>query len=445
MKYLIYLCLFLSTISANAEWKYRLAPELSYQNIYYPQEVKDTNNFSNLFRLNTSFKFKYNKWLQLNVLHAGSIDTSGRSNEEKYFSDLKEGYADIRFSSDLSLQLGNQIFNWGITDGITPTNVINAQRFIDPINTDKLGATSAVLQWSPEPFIIELIYIPWQKKSILPGTESRWLPRSKLETRSLNASVSGFDDVVLVFPDYLTYTYLSDEELDDALSNNIASRIRGKFHGIDLALNFFQGVANAPAIVTATTSSSSSITNNVLTLQIDDLISLTPIYYKTRMIGGSIVYTWSPYILRYEVAFHSVLSTATNKGLPDDYHHHALGIERTFYWGEQQSLTAILQFSYAKHKDEDTAENTPVGISRVFDKAAMTALRYIPAENWTIMTSYLYDTEYKNQMLIADIDHRVIDNLNAGLSASLFMGEDLTPLGTYDKNDFVSFRISYAF
>ncbi len=131
------------------EIKFSKALNLDLQGLYYPDKLSPYVNYGHGIlkgELNTSlrvgrkFLFKFRP--------TGTIDPGNKSVSEQYWADVPEGYGQYRHSFGDSAtsytQLGWNIFTWGVTDGYTPVDVVNARRFHDPLRSEKLGAFSLV-------------------------------------------------------------------------------------------------------------------------------------------------------------------------------------------------------------------------------------------------------------------------------------------------------------
>lgn len=435
---------------AEAKWKYRVTPHLKNSSLLYFNDIPNTDSFRSQFHGEINAVYRWKNWFKLVLQPVGDYDPTARKaprpqlfnpsdavdNNEQLYGDLREGYLQLRFRP-FTLTLGNQIISWGVSDGFSPIDVVNPRRYVSPLNSDKIGTPAATLGVIQGDFDLDLIFIPVQRRSVMPGEDSRWLPRSFYVSRSLE----GFQ---LRLPKNLQYYYLKHEELDDALDSNFGARLRGQLGGFDLAAMYFEGAANSPSmflrlggsIERAATTSQEGI------LAVDPEVRLMPVFYKRRVYGGTAVYTLGEFILKAEGAVTQQISTATNRALPGDYHETTFSIEHDFPAGDGK-LTAVAQGTYAKYKTD--LENGTTSLSRIFESAAALGLRYAPDELWSFVMTALMDMKHKGGVFVLNADYKVRDNLGVNLTASFIDGPDLAPLGTYRKNDLGALSVRYDF
>ena len=143
-------------------------------------------------------------------------------------------------SSDL-VQIGFNTFTWGVTDGYNPVDVVSARRYEDPFNSTKLGAFSLLGRLDFGGVLFEGIYIPWQRASLLPGDNSRWLPRE------LGGPIQ-YQGLTTDLPASPLFRFGDKIEYDSALKNNLGLRVSSHFLGIDAAGYVFDGAATVPSV-----------------------------------------------------------------------------------------------------------------------------------------------------------------------------------------------------
>lgn len=438
---------------AEARWKYRVTPVLKNDSIYYFNSIPNTEQFRSNFHAELNAVYSWNKWFKAVLQPVGDFDptaklsdppkapainalTATEKNSERVYYDLREAYMQFR-ARPFTFTVGNQIFSWGVTDGFSPTDVVNPRRFVSPLSVDKIGTPAATLGVVQGDFVFELIYIPSQRPSVLPGEDSRWLPRSIYVSRAYQ----GYDILV---PNNVQYYYIHPEILDNAQRHNFGGRIRGQIGSLDLSAIYFEGASNSPAVNIALTASAISQPTSTQngSIRLNPPLGLMPVYYKHRIYGGTLVYTVGEFILKGESAFTKQISVGTGKALPGNYNQSVLSVEHDFPVPEGK-LTAIAQATYCHF--ETPSENGTTSISRAFDQALVFGLRYAPEEKWSIVNTALWDTKYGGTTFVLNGEYKLRDNLTADLSASLMGGPELSPLGTYRKNSLAAASLRYDF
>lgn len=431
----------LATASEARAFSYRVTPMVRSSSLYFPTTVANTESFRSMIHGELNAVGKFNKNVKLVVQPVVEYDPTAKkaaltqpkqvSNSEQFFYDFREANLQIR-ARPFTITLGNQIFNWGVMDGFSPTDMVNAKRLVSPLNSDKLGAPAATVGWNLGDFNLEALYIPIQRRTILPGEDSRWLPRSVYLNRS-------FEGYTLRLPTNLQYYYLEQETLNRADHDNFGGRFRGQVEGVDFSLVYYEGMSNAPGI--SLQASATVVSSSVL--QFDKNVGLKPIYYRRRVAGGSIVAPIGDVILRYEGAYTQQISQSSlTKPLPGDFHEHALSLEYDFPL-ESGKLTAQLQATRAQYKT--SSENGTTSLGRIFDRGMIAGLRYAPDDHWAILGTLVYDTLRSGSVSVLNIDYKAMDTMTISVYASIIDGQGLTPLGTYTKNDLGALNIRYDF
>jgi hypothetical protein len=444
------LCLFTSIDMAFAKWKYRVTPLLRNSSLYYPESIPNTDQFRSQFQAELNAVYRWEKWFKVVAQPVATYDPTARksvkpigvvekdvvANSEQTFLDLREAYMQFRFRP-FTLTMGNQIFSWGVTDGFSPTDVVNSRRLVSPLSSEKIGAPAATISWIQGDFDLELLYIPLQRRSILPGEDSRWLPRSFYVSRS-------FENTVLKLPNNVRYYYLRPETIDSALHHNFGARLRSQLGGLDLSFIYFEGATNSPAVNLSLSGTFERLptASQEGILALDPNVGLRPVFFKKRVYGGTLVYPIGDVIVKLESAFTKQISQNARKALPGDFQEHVASLEYDFPISSGK-LTSILQGTYSKF--ETASENGTTSLSRIFEGAVATGLRYSSENNWAVIATTLWDTKYKGAVYVLSGDYKPLDNLTTSLSASVLDGQGLTPLGTYRKNDLATLTLRYDF
>lgn len=411
----------------------------------FPDEVNPTNRFLETARFSFDDTLKYQKTFRVKFTPLIQADPLNYSPSERYWFDVPNGYFQI-LSSGFTIQVGYNTFNWGVTDGFNPLDVVSARRYQDPFAPDKLGAPSISVKKEMGKFSIEGLFIPFQRKSILPGVNSRWLPRQVFSTNSFTVPASfpggGSGSALIYLPNDLSYSFQSDEEVDRALENNFGFRtqINGLLPGLDVSLEGFEGAGSTPAILVGASGNVLSETSNLIVIQANPLVNLTPVYYRQYVYGGSMVYAHFGMIFRTEAAFTRLISKSV--GLPGDSEEYVLGIEKPIPIGGQD-LTLLLMGTYARHADP--ISNSTTSLNRIFDRAVILGGRYSFSERLTVLASGLYDTESHGELAHVEASYGLTDASKIGIAGDALWGSPETPLGTYRLNDRASVSLKTAF
>jgi hypothetical protein len=270
---------------------------------------------------------------------------------------------------------------------------------------------------------------------LLPGDKSRWLPRDIYKNLSFRYPVNGVSYyAVLDLPPVLNYHYQTPEERDHALDNDFGARFKFRFSGFDWTVAGYRGTAPTPAVKVTevgllTPVKIVSPTEYELAFDEPDL-TVQPVYYKENMVGTSFTLVAGDFLLKGASAYTSPVKRAPD--LPAKTLENVLGVERTFSVGKG-TLTAMAQGTYVKRGDR--LDTNSVSLARMFERAAMGALRWAPGEKITILGSYLRDLHYEGRVIHADASYKLADGWKVKGAADFLSGKPATPIGTYARND----------
>ncbi len=418
-------------VLAKNTWN--LTTDAKIESVYWPKASgEDTNNSLNRLeliptlsgRLSDSYRF----YFKPNFLW----DPQNKSKEEQVFFDASE--VNLKYKKDTtSVQVGNNILNWGVTDGYNPLDVVNMRQYYDPLHSVKLGALSMLLSHNSETSEQEFVYIPKNQSSILPGTHSRWLPRQIYIPRSID------NNVVLLLPENLNYTYESRENINNAPDNNIGLRLQWHLGSVDLSLNGFEGVASFPLIQPKVTGTVVQISPKVI-FRTDPNIVLGTKNYRYKVAGFSWVSSQMNFLLKFATSYSQ--SMGDDPLLPGWTHENVVGLEKNFKLGAEGLLVGILQYSYINSEKEN---NSNLSVAEIFRNTWMAGGRFSWGDRWALSTFALYDSLRYSNFQQYSVTRRIYDAWTLQLSAELISGNKDTPLGVYNDNDNYRISLSHSF
>lgn len=418
-------------VSAKSSWS--LTTDLTLEGILWTKTYgEDTNNTLNRVIVVPTLTGKLSDASRLYFKPTFQWDPQNRSTEERIFFDIGEAYYRYRGES-FSLQAGSNIFNWGITDGYNPMDIVNTHQYYDPLRSVKLGVPSLILSHSSEKAEQELIYIPKNRSSVLPGIHSRWLPRRVYIPRTVD------NNVVLLLPDNLNYSYTERQTLNDALDNNFGLRMQWHFGSIDLGLIGFDGVSSFPVVQPSVTGTVIEIDPKIV-LQTDPDVVLNSKNYRQRVGGLSWVSSQWNFLFKYATVYSQ--SMGDDPLLPGWTHENIAGLEKNFNIGSDGLLVAILQYSFINFEKQNDSN---VSVTEIFRRAWMAGGRFSWGDNWTITALGLYDTVRYSNFQQYSIARRFFDAWTLQASAELISGKETTPLGLYNDNDNYRLSLSRSF
>ncbi|MCO5142170.1 MAG: hypothetical protein M9962_03670 [Oligoflexia bacterium] len=435
MKKILFFMFLFPLITQAADWKTSFGGELELEGVYWVsgKVLPDKQVARPIVSLKIPSTIRYGRRWRLRLLPNMQADPTNESKRERYFFDPQEAYFQYQ-SLPWTVQLGFNVHTWGDTDVFNPLDVVNPRRYFDPFRSEKLGSPGLLVKREFEKLFIELLYIPVQRKTLLPGEKSRWMPRDVYKSRSVGTS---FGSGRIILPTNMNYQYLDSLELDDALKNNFGARFKFRFSGFDWTVAGFYGAATTPAVNLRRVTATATTLLPELTFVVDPDIFLQAAYYKSRMLGTSFVWVlFDDYLVKGAVANSKPVSS--RRDLPLETWESVLGIERSFALGKG-SITVLAQATYVDRGD--AVDTNSVSLSRMFDKAGMLGLRWSPNEKWTAVASYLRDIKFEGSVIHSDISYKLADGWKTKIAGDLLDGKTETPIGTYRKNDRLTLSI----
>lgn len=421
----------------TASFPWSLTTDAKIESVYWPAPYgEDTNNTLHRLELIPTLTGKFSNSFSGYFKPIFLWDPQNKSKEERIFFDPGQAYFKYK-GETTNIQLGSNLLTWGVTDGYNPLDVVNARQYHDPLHSVKLGAPSLLLSHSTATSEQELIYIPKNRSSILPGTQSRWLPRQIYIPRSLD------NNVILLLPENLNYTYESRETLNKALDHNLGLRLQwhldSSLGAIDLSFTGFEGAANFPIVQPKVTGTVIQISPELI-LQTDPDVVLGTKDYRHRVGSFSWVSSQLGFLLKYATNYSQ--SLGDDPLLPGWTQENVVGLEKSFNIGSEGLLVGILQHSFINTEKENASN---LSVTEIFRRAWMAGGRFTWGENWTFTALGLYDSLRYSHFQQYALARRLADVWTLQLSAELIAGHEETPLGVYNNNDNYRLSLSRSF
>lgn len=345
------------------------------------------------------------------------------SQSERFWVNPREALVQYKQSA-WSAKIGYNTFSWGVTDGVNPLDCLNAHRYQDFLDSEKIGVPSIALEVSPLGHI-EFVYTPWQTKTVLPGENSRWLPRDQLRI----SGVSGYTiDIADSNPHY---HYLNDREWNQALENNFGLRWQAQVDSVEFSLVGFEGAGSSPVIVPHANLQVVSVSPKV-ELALDPNIGLEPNYYRERLVGGSLVATFNSWIIRLASNYWDTVEHHNEvPGWPSWNQENIAGIERSFN-SSDWLLTVLVQATYNVRADGQS--DSLSSITQLLDRAVLTGLRVARGERFQSLFIWGHDTRGEGDLVTGIASQSFLETWKATAQADWLTGPSGSPLGSYAHN-----------
>lgn len=364
-------------------------------------------------------------------------DPNNPTKSEQSWVDLPEFYVQLKkpLSESLTLtsQTGFNVVTWGVTDGYNPVDIVSARRYSDPLHSEKLGALSELLRLDFGFLLFEGIYIPTQRRAVLPGEKSRWLPRE------LPGPIT-YAGNTTTLPAVPRYSFGDDIRYDNALLNNFGARVSSHLLGMDAAAYFFDGAASLPAVkytldLNATVIDGTVSPPKVLQWAASPGIVLQRVYHRVTVTGASAVFPIWELIVRAELA----VTKAYRKGselITEQNTEAVTEVEHTFnsFLGENRPLTLIGIAAWADPHDNGLASTGVPSLTRLFDRAAGAGFRYQPSDPALAEGYAFFDTKHGGSLYDLTVSYKLNDTWKVYGGGEYFQGKSSQPVGAYRYN-----------
>lgn len=408
-------------LSAVGFCDFKFNPEIRAESLDYADPLSPVvNQYLGSLRLTIPATLKIDDHFKFKIAPFAQSDPTNYSPRETFFWDPSEAYVEWK-SGYNSVQAGYNVFNWNGTDGYNPVDVVNPRIFFDPLRSDKRGSPSIAYRGGSDLIDWQLIYIPTQVKTELPGENSRWLPRA------IYVPDTATNEFIL--PSEIFYSYAPDADLDNSLTNNYGGRIQLHLNSIDSSIQYFEGEALTPAVVPTVTGQIAEV-SPILIVNANPNISLQPNYYRHRLVGATSTVTVGETIFRVAAAYDQPLVSGLD--VPGWSFNVVVELEHSFSVG-RGTLTIVPEYGYGVH--QDSAGDDVTSLNRIFDNSTMMGVRYAPNDTWTILISALYNFNTSDQYGSVQVTHEFSDVVKASLSGDYFGGTSTSILGNYLRNN----------
>lgn len=405
---------------------------INQQTLFYPQKLSDEREGSRpLIYSNLNFKSDLSETWKLKSNFYLWLDPTTKASKQKVLLEFPELLVEKNIS-DSTLQIGMNVFQWGVTEGYDPLSLVNSFIFWNPLSPQKLSSPSITFSTSYRALSLDLVYIPINRTGKFPNQGSRWIPSEYIISRTDSTGV-------IVLPSEFNYNYASPNELTSALSHNYGFRLRETVGDLDWGLVYFEGAGNFPMLDVFVNVVRVDVIDGTIYSYVSPDLTIVPVVPKMRTVGVSLVYNMGDIILRYAGNYQSSLSeyrTLVNWSQGNVF---------SFEWAMFEGFTLISEYSYISHAKK--YDNNVTSAQSLFQNTIALGARYGIGENWSFTGLYLKNLKTSDEMYHIKMARRLWDvfTLEAGWTEINGSNNSQSQLSSYGKNDFAELNIKYHF
>lgn len=200
--------------------------------------------------------------------------------------------------TDLGLLISSQWVDlnlgfWTLSPEGTDLNnifeVIHGKDYRQPFASENLGSLGALADFHLTDFNLKLFYIPKNRKSLLPDTQSPWWPRT--DALPVTNSSGTF-----LLPDNIGYDYRTESDLNHPFDNNFGALSKWTLGKFDFYGFYYSGANQIPQIFPHFNIDTTSITPLVGVVRPPVDLDLT--WIKSEHIGGGVTVAFNSLILK---------------------------------------------------------------------------------------------------------------------------------------------------
>lgn len=332
----------------------------------------------------------------------GYIDDAAEKNN-RWSANLREAYYEEAISN-LRVRLGKQIFEWGMTDTVSPGDNLNPRDFLDFVRArDKVGIPSLSLKYGNDTFI-EGVYVPWLTPSKLPTGNQRW-------SRDLPSGIIA-----------------GQPENQSDYKPQYAARIGSNFSGYDFGASVYNGYSYSPFYELKPTSPSTA--------------RLAAVYNRQSVYAVALAKSLDTYVIRSEIGYFDQKNAS-------DFVQYVVGVDREWVgiFFEDDTFYALVQYADSTVTNQVPTLPDTFDLRRVLDNCLMAKIKYSPTDSkiWEFGIEGSYNLRDHDWLLTPSVAKKINDELNIKLSADLLGGPADSFFGGYKKNDRIAITATWFF
>ncbi len=423
----------------------------------FAADLQKDNDFEDLFEAHpkayVKLKYPIGNKLSFFISAHGQLDYyTGGSTRYDHDIELDEAYLDIFFDK-FDIRIGNQVFGWGKTDSINPTDNLNAIYLNNAITGDigeEIIPTFAVkFDYYVNNTTLELVVVPFFQENKLDLIGSDWaIFRHGLFTNLVGGYfpyASLLDDETQKLLSRLSLSLFSPIPPTDSPENTQGGlRISSTYKGWDFSLSYIYAYDKYPTLHLSgdliDAIDNGTVQGYIAGLSPGEIPEIMELKYnRYHMIGLDFASNIGNYGLRGEAALFLDKHTYTEKfeAIKRDYLLYVLGIDRqfkgNFYVNLQLVQKIILNYNHEILEDEVLSAMTLYTYKKFFNEKLNVELRAI------------YNLNDGDVFITPRASYKYTDNLEFTIGMNIFEGDDYTIFGYFSDNDQVFFEIKYYF
>lgn len=348
--------------------------------------------------------------------------------DQKIFLTNPTDFGFLFSNSLLDLTLGGWTLSPEGTDLNNIFEVIHGRDYRQPFSAENLASPGALADLHIANLDFKLFFIPKNRKSILPDTQSPWWPRT--EALPITNAAGTF-----ILPDNISYVYRSDSELNHPFDNNFGASTKLTFSRFDIYGFYFSGASQIPQISPHFNIDITSLIPLIGIVAPPVELDLT--WYKSEHLGGGI-----------SMALDQVIFKNFCKKQTDFFAEPNESTACTFALESSLSLSkyTLRYFLQANRLWKKSTVNSELEtLLGFFEKStALGFLFEINPEN-VFSGAFIYNEKSPSYLTSLRFEKKWADRFKIILSANIITAQNGSVAKAYDQTDNMSLRMSSEF
>lgn len=332
----------------------------------------------------------------------GYMDDIVDQSSRRWIFGIYEAYGEYN-KKWLRMRAGYQVYDWSVTDTVSPNDNISPRDFMDIIRWDRITVPSISTRIGYDSFL-ELVYLPWFTPSKLPVSGSRW-------AQTLPPGVAR-----------------GDQNLPSKVHCQFAARAGTVYQGFDLGISFYNGYSYAPSLRQDVISPSSAL--------------LIPVYIKETVYAMSIAKDFMGYNFRGELGYFDQRDA-------DKFWQYVVGVDREWSGLLRDVDSFYLLFQYVNEIKSSEGHITGPKLPdfrRVFNDSIMGKISYTfdPQKRWSVKVRGNYNLREGDSFVEPAIAWRG-DRVEIEAGVDVMSGPIRSFWGSYKDNDRVFLKMTFSY
>ena len=408
--------------------QFQLKGFVEYDNITYFKEIANSFNGRNQGILQLNLEHRLNDHVDIFSSVEFRVDENNNLRNRVY---LDEAYINFR-QKKFDLRIGKQIYKWGKSDAINPTNYFSNTDYSDIIDTEdeEIGVISLNLKYYIGNVVIEGVIAPSFIPSVLPDSSARWWPTLPKNVSNPLYPAVGWQ---LLETNYFFPAPTIPQFGTQSFQYSV--KLSGFMRGLDYSLSWFNGFNDLPDLY---------FVNEIDTMTFSS-VNISSIYSYNRInaLGVNLAFNAGKFSVRGEAAYFITEDWDGEKELIDDpYLQYVIGVDRIFF-GDK--LFVLAQWIQELQVPDRNTTYSVYDLKHIFQKSVLGRVEYKLNDSFKFSVQGIYNIDNEDFWIQPAINWIIYDGIEFNLIYDHVEGSENSFFGLYKDNKRIQVKLKYNF